>query len=145
MKKRIFALVFAITLMALSVFPVRALENPPILSELSVEEQLEILREQGVEISPGPEDDEYVTGLIPLIEADTDYYPYSISNPGTREFAVQIRDAVNRYYQRGDRPRPQALAARYTLQDSTAAGSWREDFLYYNCYAYALGRTDGHY
>ena len=107
MKKRIFALVFAITLMALSVFPARALENPAILSDLPVEEQLEYLREQGIEVPP--ENVRYVTVIIPLIEMDPDYYPYTISNPWTCELAVQVRDAVNRYYQRGDRPRPEKV------------------------------------
>ncbi len=143
MKKRIFALVFAITLMALSVFPARALENPAILSDLPVEEQLEYLQEQGIEVPP--ENVRFITVLIPRFEMDPDY-PIVISNPITYELAARVRDAVNRYYQRGSRPRPEAaLAARYTLQDSTVAGSWSEDFLYYNCYAYALGRTDGHY
>ena len=142
MKKRIFALVFAITLMALSVFPARALENPAILSDLPVEEQLEYLQGQGIEVPP--ENVRFVTVLISRFETDPDY-PIGVSNPGTSELAARVGDAVNRYYQRGDRPRPEGLAARYTLQDSTVVGSWSEDFLYYNCYAYALGRTDGHY
>ena len=108
MKKRIAALVFAVTLV-IAMDTSSLSSNPAILSELPVEEQLEILREQGVEISPGPEDAEYVTGLIPRIEMDPDFFPYGISNPGTRELAVQVRDAVNRYYQRGDRPRPEKV------------------------------------
>ena len=109
MKKRIFALVFAITLMALSVFPARALENPAILSDLPVEEQLEYLQEQGVEVPPGPEYAEYVIGLIPRFETDPDFFPYGISNPGTRELAARVEDAVNRYYQRDSRPRPEKV------------------------------------
>ena len=34
---------------------------------------------------------------------------------------------------------------RYTLQYSTQYGSWNDSYLTYNCYAYALGRTDGFY
>lgn len=33
------------------------------------------------------------------------------------------------------------LAARYSLKDSTAIGSWSSSYLNYNCYAYAIGRT----
>jgi len=36
-------------------------------------------------------------------------------------------------------------ATAYTLQDSTACGSWDDYYLTYNCYAYAIGRTDGFY
>ena len=107
MKKRIFALVFAITLMATSVFPVRALENPAILSDLPVEEQLEFLQEQGIEVPP--ENVRFVTGLIPRFETDPDFFPYGISNPGTRELAARVEDAVNRYYQRDSRPRPEKV------------------------------------
>ena len=106
MKKRIFALVFAITLMALSVFPARALENPAILSELPVEEQLEFLQEQGIEVPP--ENVRFVTVLIPRFDMDPDY-PIVISNPITYELAAQVRDAVNRYYQRDSRPRPEKV------------------------------------
>ncbi len=38
---------------------------------------------------------------------------------------------------------PAAAASAYTLQDSTVYGGWSESYTYYNCYAYALGRTDG--
>ena len=31
----------------------------------------------------------------------------------------------------------------YTLQDSTPIGSWSNNYLNYNCYAYALGITSG--
>ena len=106
MKKRIFALVFAITLMALSVFPARALENPAILSELPVEEQLEFLREQGIEVPFVYV--EFATALIPRFEMDPDD-PIRARDPQTREFAVQVRDAVNRYYQRDSRPRPEKV------------------------------------
>lgn len=39
----------------------------------------------------------------------------------------------------------EATVAAYTLQDSTVYGSWSNAYLYYNCYAYALGLTDGKY
>ena len=106
MKKRIAALVFAVALV-IAMDTSSLSSNPAILSELPVEEQLEYLREQGIEVPP--ENVRYVTVIIPLIEMDPDYYPYTISNPWTCELAVQVRDAVNRYYQRGDRPRPEKV------------------------------------
>ena len=106
MKKRIAALVFAVALV-IAMDTSSLSSNPAILSELPVEEQLEYLREQGIEVPP--ENVRYVTVIIPLIEMDPDYYPYTISNPWTCELAVQVRDAVNRYYQRGSRPRPEKV------------------------------------
>ncbi len=106
MKKRIAALVFAVALV-IAMDTSSLSSNPAILSELPVEEQLEFLQEQGIEVPP--ENVRYVTVIIPLIEMDPDYYPYTISNPWTCELAVQVRDAVNRYYQRGDRPRPEKV------------------------------------
>ena len=106
MKKRIAALVFAVALV-IAMDTSSLSSNPAILSELPVEEQLEYLREQGIEVPP--ENVRYVTVIIPLIEMDPDYYPYTISNPWTCELAVQVRDAVNRYYQRDSRPRPEKV------------------------------------
>ena len=106
MKKRIFALVFAVALV-IAMDTSSLSSNPAILSELPVEEQLEYLREQGIEVPP--ENVRFVTVLISRFETDPDFFPYGISNPGTRELAVQVRDAVNRYYQRGDRPRPEKV------------------------------------
>ena len=106
MKKRIAALVFAVALV-IAMDTSSLSSNPAILSELPVEEQLEFLREQGIEVPP--ENVRYVTVIIPLIEMDPDYYPYTISNPWTCELAVQVRDAVNRYYQRDSRPRPEKV------------------------------------
>ncbi len=106
MKKRITALIFAVTLV-IAMDTSSLSSNPAILSELPVEEQLEFLQEQGIEVPP--ENVRYVTVIIPLIEMDPDYYPYTISNPWTCELAVQVRDAVNRYYQRDSRPRPEKV------------------------------------
>ena len=108
MKKRITALIFAVTLV-IAMDTSSLSSNPAILSDLPVEEQLEYLQEQGVEVPPGPEYAEYVIGLIPRFETDPDFFPYGISNPGTRELAARVEDAVNRYYQRDSRPRPEKV------------------------------------
>ena len=108
MKKRIAALVFAVALV-IAMDTSSLSSNPAILSDLPVEEQLEYLQEQGVEVPPGPEYAEYVIGLIPRFETDPDFFPYGISNRGTRELAARVEDAVNRYYQRDSRPRPEKV------------------------------------
>ena len=106
MKKRITALIFAVTLV-IAMDTSSLSSNPAILSELPVEEQLEFLQEQGIEVPP--ENVRFVTGLIPRFETDPDFFPYGISNPGTRELAARVEDAVNRYYQRDSRPRPEKV------------------------------------
>lgn len=40
---------------------------------------------------------------------------------------------------------PPSEGVMYTLQDSTVVGSWSDSYLDYNCYAYAVGRTDAAY
>ena len=105
MKKRIAALIFAVTLV-IAMDTSSLSSNPAILSELPVEEQLEFLQEQGIEVPP--ENVRYVTVLIPRFETDPDY-PIVISNPITYELAARVRDAVNRYYQRDSRPRPEKV------------------------------------
>ena len=105
MKKRIAALVFAVALV-IAMDTSSLSSNPAILSELPVEEQLEILREQGIEVPP--ENVRFVTVLISRFETDPDY-PIGVSNPGTYELAARVGDAVNRYYQRGSRSRPEKV------------------------------------
>lgn len=36
-----------------------------------------------------------------------------------------------------------SIRSTYTLQDNTVIGSWSDSYQYYNCYAYALGKTSG--
>ena len=68
MKKRIFAFIFAVTLMATSVFPAMALDANSLpsdratLSGLSTDEQLYFLQAQGIEVPHSYS--EYITSLI---------------------------------------------------------------------------------
>ena len=105
MKKRITALIFAVTLV-IAMDTSSLSSNPAVLSELPVEEQLEYLQEQGIEVPFVYV--EFATALIPRFEMDPDD-PIRARDPQTREFAVQVRDAVNRYYQRDSRPRPEKV------------------------------------
>ena len=147
MKKRIFAFIFAVTLMATSVFPAMALDANSLpsdratLSGLSTDEQLYFLQAQGIEVPHSYS--EYITSLITHVEENPNH-PIAINNPVTYEIAMKVKNAVNNYYQRDNNQISRAVAA-YTLQDSTVYGSWSESFLNYNCYAYSVGRTDDFY
>lgn len=103
MKKRIFAFVFATAIMMAHVFFAVAadVETSPseqvVLSELSMDEQLDFLRSCGIEVP-----DVYtrlVEIYLPLFEEDPNY-PVVLNNPVAYKLAARIKDAVNSYYQR---------------------------------------------
>lgn len=102
MKKRILAFVFAATILMAHVFIAVAadVETSPseqvVLSELSMDEQLDFLRSCGIEVP-----DVYtrlVEIYLPLFEEDPNY-PAVLDNPVAYKLAEQIRVAVNDYYQ----------------------------------------------
>lgn len=98
MKKRIFAFVFAATVLtALVLFAVGSLPSEQVvLSDLSTDEQLDFLRSRGIEVP-----DVYtrlVEIYLPLFEEDPNY-PAVLDNPVAYKLAEQIRVAVNDYYQ----------------------------------------------
>lgn len=109
MKKSVltFIFAFAAVLVAVSVFLVMVSDagsqssDRATLSVLSTEEQLDFLQTQGIEVPNGYS--EYITSLIAHVEEDPDY-PIAVSNPVLYETAVQVRDAVNGYYQRDSDP-----------------------------------------
>ncbi len=112
-----------------------------ILSTLSKDEKLCYLERQGVNV---PDDYvDFVISIIPRIEEDPDY-PCLVSNPVLCDLTEDVKNAVNDYYGRADST-PSRAANSYVLQDSTVYGSWDESYINYNCYAYALGRTDSFY
>ena len=84
MKKRIFAFIFAVTLMATSVFPAMALDANSLpsdratLSGLSTDEQLYFLQAQGIEVPHSYS--EYITSLITHVEENPNH-PIAINNP----------------------------------------------------------------
>lgn len=112
------------------------------LSSLTKEECTQFLEDMGVTI-PDEVDEEFdYQRIIVELEKNPDKM-YFMSKPATIDFIENIRVAVKEYL---NQP---MLAGYYTstgyvLQQSTL---WRENLsmLDYNCYAYALGRTDGRY
>ena len=119
-------------------------EPTVLLSSLSREAQLSFLKEKGIDVPNYAED--YIIKLICHIEKDPTY-PVAINNPVVFKIGEKVREAVNEYYGKAtiteQTKTPKALT--YTLQDSTVYGSWNNAFLNYNCYAYALIRTDDFY
>lgn len=106
MKKRIFAFIFAATILMSHVFFAVAadeefLPSEPseqvVLSDLSTDEQLEFLRSCGIEV---PElFSELVVIYISHFEEDPNF-PVIINNPMTYKLIAQVKYAVNSYYQR---------------------------------------------
>ncbi len=133
--------------MVSSVFSAVTSEATPLTSErerlslLSTDAQQDFLQSQGVVVPQAYS--EYITSLIARIEENPDH-PIVISNPVTYKLSLQVKNAVNNYYQRNIAQIPWT-AVTYTLQDSTVYGNWSDSFLYYNCYAYSVGRTDSFY
>jgi hypothetical protein len=129
------------------------------LSQLSEEECIDFIVENGVEI-PGefvdsPELGVYVKGIIQAVEADPncsfDYINYAVAF----DFAESIKTLVNDYYgiQQGGQGYSFAAQSAYILQDNwvedgngnwvDSGGYWNSSlFGYYNCYAYAIERTE---
>lgn len=98
MKKRIFAFVFAATVLtALVLFAVGSLPSEQVvLSDLSTDERLDFLRARGIEVPDVYT--ELVEIYLPLFEEDPNY-PVVLGNPVAYKLAEQIRVAVNDYYQ----------------------------------------------
>lgn len=105
MKKRLFAVFFAVILVFFSTFLLSGGEplvsEKPALSSLPEEDQLSFLNTYGIEIPEGYT--VYVTSLIAMIEKDPDY-PIAISNPVTYDIALQVKHAVNDYYRQNADP-----------------------------------------
>jgi hypothetical protein len=123
------------------------------LSEMTEEECLEFIIQEGVEIPNvliSPELGAFVKSIIQAAERNPDVSPgfgYTVMH----DFAKSIRAAVNGYYGTAQR---NSLAARsvFYLEHSwvlntagvwsNSNGYWEDAWEYYNCYSYAIGRTD---
>lgn len=114
-----------------------------VLSDMGSDELAQFLRAQGIEVPDCYLN--YITRMIPYFESDPSY-PIGVSNPVLYVLAAQVRDTVSSYYGREVTEDPTLRAITgYTLQDSAALGEWRDAYHYYNCYAYAVNRTDAFY
>lgn len=156
--KRLFALLLSLSMIfsigVCSAFAETDLsenENCVLLSSLNDEECRDFLLSQGVTI---PE--EFSDMDLPKLFADFENDPDMVISLGwidLANFIEEIRSAVKSYYGINTAPSAgttlsaktaqSARALAYTLQYSTLY-SWNPATMrYYNCYAYALGRTSG--
>lgn len=131
-------------------------QSNPLLSEMTEEACMNFLEENGIEIP------EYLIGTsqcgtlvkdtIQLIEEEPDYPVYMNNREGNR-FVKSIQKAVNAYYgiDLNTYVRRSSLP-QYVLQDSlvqdeegnwvSTGGAWNPIWRQYNCYAYAIHRTE---
>jgi hypothetical protein len=124
------------------------------LSEMTEEECLEFIIQNGVEIPDAlvnPGLGAFVKSIIREAERNPDV-PLGFSYTVTHHFAESIRAAVNGYYGtvQGNSA---AVRSRFYLQDSwvlnnlgvwsnSSGGYWEDVWENYNCYSYAIGKTD---
>ncbi len=128
-----------------------------LLSELNEDECYQFITEHGVELPEGLELDDdvksFIKNVIQNVENDPNYH-FVYNYFGTLNFAEEIKVVVNNYYgvQAIQEDNIQTCAS-YQLQDSfvqNSSGEWvssggywsKELFEYYNCYAYAINRTE---
>jgi hypothetical protein len=124
------------------------------LSEMTEEECLEFIIQKGVEIPDAlinPELGAFVKSIIQAAERNPDVslgFSYTV----THHFVESIRAAVNDYYGTAQRNSP-AVRSRFYLQHSwvlnnsgvwsnSSGGYWEPVWTTYNCYSYAIDRTD---
>lgn len=126
----------------------------PKLSDMTDIECLEFIKSKGVQI-PDDYNDEtlwapFVKKTIEQVEADPDcFFVYNYTVTG--DFAQAIQAVVNEYYGipnstifYNEHVTPTSYSV-YSLQDSSTYVSWSAAFKAYNCYAFAIGRTDKFY
>lgn len=113
------------------------------LSELSDDECIKFLKDNGVAIPEIYEDEldcvPFVRLIIEQVEEDNNT-EFAFGYTVLLEFAYEIKTAVNEYYSNGD-----IMTIAYEsstsniLQDNIVYGSWQSEYEFYNCYAYAIG------
>lgn len=141
--RRILSILLAIVLIC--VLPINVLANEedskPRLSEASDEEIQDFLSEYGIAFPSVERNYEYwrdfILMAISKVEQDPDY-EFAISYTEAYAFANAIKAAVNDYYGL-DSMYGISTADNYTLVNSVQYIDWSDDYMYYNCYAYAIG------
>ena len=123
-----------------------------LLSSLSEDECIDFIISQGLQIPDElldyPALGAFIKEIIVTIENDPDHI-FVINYPVTFTFANQIKAVVNEHYGRTSVHSSNiSRTSAYSLQYSTTVGAWLDEYLGYNCYGYAVGRTrpyDGFY
>lgn len=147
--KRIIALCITLSLL-LVVRPISATHatGNPQLSSLSDEALLAFLDEYDVEIPLGFKETnaeicEVVRWWVERVESNPNTL-FGYNHPTTLNFACAVKNAVNDYYCISPLSGSASTYTRYVLQQSTL-WSIPTNAYSFNCYAYALGRSDDDY
>ena len=120
-----------------------SVDEKPLLSEMSENECLEFVKDNGVVLPDLRETESdwgsFVKRIITLVESDPDIV-FGINYTVTANLAEEIRSVVNEYYgvSEQDLTEPYAIA---WLEHSEVYGTWNDEYKKYNCYAYVLGKT----
>lgn len=144
MKKLVLILLVACLLLGTTAsYATEVITTAPSLSNMSEEDCLTFLLDQGLSIPNELKDYDklawFVKEVATTVESDPNhifFYNYSV----TLNFANSIKEIVNAYYNNISilAFSPSATARSYTLVHSEPVGEWDEVFTEYNCYAYAL-------
>lgn len=154
--KRMLCFLFALC-MLVSAIPsasVKAIgEEKQVLSSLDNESCYEMLTANGFvfpeELCQSKKEEIVLNGglrkAVSYLEEDLNYGS-TVSHPIRYAIYESLREAVINYYGYDTNTvQNVARSMLYTLQDSDVAVSWNSNMKNYNCYAYALGRTDAFY
>lgn len=124
-------------------------ESGTVLSELSENECIEFIKQQGVSI-PCDYDEltwaPFVKQVIETVEEDP-YYEFMFNYSVTQKFANDIKRVVNEFYHINlSTPAVYSLYSltnteQISLQYSTPLTAWISDHAEYNCYVFALGSS----
>lgn len=143
--KRIFAVILAVCLMficgtsAIAASPPDTeIEVKPLLSEMEEDQCMEILSDLGVTVPPELKDID-LKRMVEDIEFNPDMETPGVNYMPAAQLFEDVRTAVKNYH-----GLTAAAATSYALQNS-AVVDWNESMKSYNCYAYAIGRSDDFY
>lgn len=140
--KKFMCVIVAITIVLIMSASASALEeNNPKLSELSSAELLVFLESKGIAIPAEYENDYDCIPLVRTVIKQTEENPQATFSFGFKfmvDFAAEIQSAVISHY--GANPNTRATTVTWNiLQANNVVGSWSDEYLVYNCYAYAIG------
>ena len=123
--------------------PAMASEPVPLLSEMSEAECISFIKDSGITLPPLYENESdwgpFIKKYIILFENNPNA-PIAISYTVTADLAESIRSAVSHYYGIKTTSTPALYAIQQSgwLVDSELYGAWENNFITYNCYAFAV-------
>lgn len=142
MKKFISVLLMFVMVLSASRPMQASAENAVLLSEMSVEECVAFLKENGIQI-PGEVEDEWAWGSFAKdIIAQVELNPnknFVVEHSVVAEFVNDIKEVVAAYYNMDTNVSQAQTRSTIILRDNTVCGDWDDSYMSYNCYGYAIG------